>query len=316
MNFKNGQLFLAPMAGITESVFRGICKRRGADVVMSEMVSAEGLFHHAKNTAGLLKFEGCERPIGLQLFGSDAGRLAYAAAYAEEHFRPEFIDLNSGCPVPKVVKRNGGSALMRNAALFRDILTRMVRAVSTPVTVKIRSGWTQDELVDVEFSKMAEDCGAKAVILHPRTRSMGFSGHAMWERIALVKSKVTVPVIGSGDIRSPKDAVDMLEQTGCDSIMIGRAVLGNPWIFNQVKDYFLKRRFAPVSAAERLSTTLEHIRGYRAEHGEKRAIGELKKHVGWYIKGFPGAADLRGKVNRSDSIKELEDAAKAAFGVL
>lgn len=303
------------MAGITETVFRGICKRRGADVVMSEMVSAEGLFHHAKNTAGLLNFERSERPIGLQLFGSDAGRLAYAAAYAEEHFHPEFIDLNSGCPVPKVVKRNGGSALMRNAVLFKDIVTCMVRAVSTPVTVKIRSGWTQEELVDVEFAKMAEDCGAKAVFLHPRTRSMGFSGHSMWERIALVKSKITIPVIGSGDIRSPKDALDMLEQTGCDSIMIGRAVLGNPWIFNQVKDYFLKRRFAPVSAVERLSTTVEHIRGYCAEHGEKRAIGEMKKHVGWYIKGFPGAADLRGKVNRSDSIRELEDAAKAAFGV-
>jgi len=315
MNF-NGQLFLAPMAGITETVFRGICKRNGADVVMSEMASAEGLFHHAKNTSGLLEFSAPQRPFGIQLFGANADHLAYAAAYVEEHFSPDFIDLNSGCPVPKVVKKNGGCALMRNAPLFKNIITRMAKAVSTPITVKIRSGWTLDELVDVEFAKMAEDCGAKAVILHPRTRSMGFSGHSMWERIALVKSKVTVPVIGSGDICFPKDALDMLDQTGCDSIMIGRAVLGNPWIFNQVKDYFFKRCFAPVSAAERLSTTVEHIRGYCAEHGEKRAIGEMKKHVGWYIKGFPGAADLRGKVNRSTSIRELEDAAKAAFGVL
>jgi tRNA-dihydrouridine synthase B len=314
MNFKNGQLFLAPMAGITETVFRGICKRNGADVVISEMASAEGIFHNAKNTSGLLEFAAQQRPFGIQLFGANAEHLAYAAAYVEEHFRPDFIDLNSGCPVSKVVKKNGGCALMRNAPLFKNIITRMAKAVSTPITVKIRSGWTLDELVDVEFAKIAEESGAAAIILHPRTRSMGFSGHSLWDRIALVKFKSSVPVIGSGDVCSPKDAANMFAQTGCDSIMIGRAVLGNPWIFSQVKDYFSKGSFLPVSPAERLSTTLEHIRGYVSQHGEKRAIGELKKHIGWYIKGFPGAADLRGKVNRANTIQELEEAVNTVFG--
>jgi tRNA-dihydrouridine synthase B len=313
MNFQNKKLFLAPMAGITETVFRGICRRNGADVLMSEMVSAEGLFHHSKNTEGLLHFEAHEHPIGIQVFGANADHIAYATAYIEEHFHPDFIDLNSGCPVSKVVKKNGGAALLRNRPLFQDIVTRMVKAVRIPVTVKLRSGWAANDLVDVEFAKISEDCGASAIILHPRTKSMGFSGHSMWERIAEVKKNVCIPVIGNGDICTPEDASEILRQTGCDSIMIGRAALGNPWIFDRIRRHLVDGESSPVTDAERLSSVLEHIRGYCAVHGEKRALGELKKHVGWYIKGVAQAANLRNRVFRAPTISALEKVAKEAF---
>jgi putative TIM-barrel protein, nifR3 family len=302
------------MAGITETVFRRICRRHGADVLMSEMVSAEGLFHGSKKTECLIHFEASERPVGIQVFGANADHIAYAAAYIEEHFRPDFIDLNSGCPVPKVVKKNGGAALLCNLPLFKKIVVKMVKAVSIPVTVKLRSGWSAHDLVDVECAKICEECGASAVILHPRTKSMGFSGHSMWERIAEVKKNVSIPVIGNGDICTPEDASEILRQTGCDSIMIGRAALGNPWIFDRVKRYLTDGTSAPVTDPERLSTVLDHIRGFCAVHGEKRALAELKKHVGWYLKGKPQAANLRNRVFRAPTISALEEAAKEAFG--
>lgn len=301
------------MAGITETVFRGICKRNGADVLMSEMVSAEGLFHHSKNTERLLHFEEYERPIGIQVFGANAAHIAYAAAFIEEHYHPDFIDLNSGCPVSKVVKKNGGAALLRNRPLFQDIVTRLKKAVSVPITVKLRSGWTAGDLVDAEFARISEDCGASAIILHPRTKSMGFSGHSMWERIAEVKKNVSIPVIGNGDICVPEDASEMFKQTGCDSIMIGRAALGNPWIFDRTKRHLANGGSSPLTDAERLSIVLEHMSGYCAAHGEKRALGELKKHVGWYIKGVAQAANLRNRVFRAPSISALEEVAKDAF---
>jgi tRNA-dihydrouridine synthase B len=313
MDFHNKKLFLAPMAGITEIVFRGICRRNGANVLMSEMVSAEGLFHHSKNTERLVHFEESERPIGIQIFGVNPAHIAYAAAYIEEHYRPDFIDLNSGCPVAKVVKKNGGAALLRNRHLFQDIVTRMVKALTVPVTVKLRSGWTANDLVDVEYAKISEDCGASAVILHPRTKSMGFSGHSMWERIAEVKKNVNIPVIGNGDICNPEHASEMFKQTGCDSIMIGRAALGNPWIFDRIRRHLVDGESLPLTDAQRLSIVLEHIRGYCAVHGEKRALGELKKHVGWYIKGARQATNLRNRVFRAPTIAALEDVAKEAF---
>jgi tRNA-dihydrouridine synthase B len=313
MDFQNKKLFLAPMAGITETVFRGICKRNGADVLMSEMVSAEGLFHHSKNTERLLHFEEHERPIGIQIFGANAAHIAYAAAFIEEHYHPDFIDLNSGCPVSKVVKKNGGAALLRDSALFKDIVAGLVKAVTVPVTVKLRSGWIANDLIDVEFARISEDCGATAIILHPRTKSMGFSGHSMWERIAEVKKNVRIPVIGNGDICVPEDASEMFKQTGCDSIMIGRATLGNPWIFDRIRRHLTDGESLPLTDTARLSIVLEHIRGYCAAHGEKRALGELKKHVGWYIKGVAQAADLRNRVFRAPTMSALEEVAKEAF---
>ncbi|MGB7566417.1 MAG: tRNA dihydrouridine synthase DusB, partial [Chitinivibrionales bacterium] len=277
------------------------------------MISAEGIFHRSKKTECLVHFEASERPVGIQVFGANADHIAYAAAYIEEHFRPDFIDLNSGCPVQKVVKKNGGAALLCNLPLLKKIVAKMVKAVSVPVTVKLRSGWSVHDLVDVECAKICEDCGASAIILHPRTKSMGFSGHAMWDRIAEVKKNVRIPVIGNGDICTPADASEMLRQTGCDSIMIGRAALGNPWIFDHVKSYCARGEYTPVTNAQRLSTVLEQIMDFCAVHGEKRALAELKKHIGWYIKGQPQAANLRNRIFRAETVRLLEEVAKEAF---
>ena len=315
MNFGNKQLYLAPLAGITDTVFRTICKKNGADCVMSEMVSAEGIFHNARNTKDLVRFNDDERPIGIQLFGADAAHLAYAAAFIEEHAHPDFIDLNCGCPVPKVVKKNGGSALMKTPELFKDIITRMVKSVSIPVTVKLRSGWDMNAFTDVAYAKIAEDCGAAAVIIHPRTKSMMFGGHSMWERIAEVKNAVSVPVIGNGDIHTPANAEAMFTQTGCDAIMIGRGAMGNPWIFSRIRQQEQTGQALPVSIAERGTTALEHIRLFVSVYGSGRVICELKKHIAWYCKGVPASGSLRNDVFHTNSIEELQTLIRTAFGI-
>lgn len=305
MDFLNNKVILAPMAGITEKVFRTICKEQGADVVISEMVSAEGLFYGARATMDLMKFNECERPIGIQLFGSDPDHMARAAAFVQKHFRPDFIDLNSGCPVPKVVKKNGGSALLQNAFLFQKILKAMKKELSIPVTVKIRSGWYKHEWVDTEFAQIAQDCGAAALTVHPRSKTMGFSGHSFWERIAEVKKKVSIPVIGNGDINTASDALRMVRETGCDSVMIGRGAYGNPWIFYQVKSAFLGKTVPPVSAQEKLDMALRHLLEFSGEYGEHCALKEMKKHIAWYIKGMPGASKCRDYIFRAQSLEEL-----------
>jgi len=314
MDFRGRKFFLAPLAGITDTVFRTLCRQHGADVVMSEMVSAEGLYHGAENTRKLLAFDPAERPIGIQIFGARPGHIAYAAAYIEEHAQPDFIDLNSGCPVPKVVKKNGGSALLRDTKLFTEIVSAMVKAVSIPVTVKLRSGWTQDEFVDTTFARIAQEAGAAAVILHPRTKSMGFSGHSLWERIAAVKNAVSIPVIGNGDINSPLDARAMFDQTRCDSIMLGRAALGNPWIFSQIRHELLGTSAPAVSHKERFVTALDHMRRFREIHGDKSALREMKKHIAWYIKGLPRATEMRNAVFRAQTIDELQEKIILALG--
>ena len=259
MQLKINGLFLAPMAGITDTVFRRLCKEQGADAVVSELVSAEGLLRSGKQTLRLLAFDESERPVGIQIFGSDPDRMAAAAAWVEEHVRPEFIDLNSGCPVPKVVKRNGGAALLRNPGLFERIVTAMVKAVKIPLTVKLRSGWNTGEWVDVEFARIAEGSGASAVFLHPRSKVMRFSGHSLWERIALVKKAVSIPVVGNGDIGTPEDAVRMKHETGCDGLMVGRGALGTPWIFRQIKQAIAKTAIEEIGLAERYTTAINHI---------------------------------------------------------
>ncbi len=304
--FKNS-LILAPMAGITENVYRQLCKKNGADVVYSEMVSAEGIYYNCKNTINLTNFKPKERPIGIQLFGANAQHLAFAAQYVEEHAQPDFIDLNSGCPVPKVIRKNGGSALLKDPKLFKDILLHMVKAVSIPVTVKIRSGWSRHEWIDTEFAKIAEDCGVAAVTLHPRSKTMGFTGHSFWDRISLVKKSVTIPVIGNGDIVTPEDGLNMFSQTGCDSIMIGRATYGNPWIFRQIKDLHAKKNVVPVTKKEKAKTALYHLNEYRRIHGDLRAGKEMKKCVSWYVRGEVGATALRDKIFRSNNVEELDE---------
>jgi tRNA-dihydrouridine synthase B len=299
-------LFLAPMAGITETVFRSLCRELGADAVVSELVSAEGLLRSGKQTLRLLAFNEPERPIGVQLFGSDPGRMAAAAAWVEEHVKPDFLDLNSGCPVPKVVKRNGGAALLRNPALFEKMVTAMAKAVHTPLTVKLRSGWNTGEWVDVEFARIAEGSGAAAVFLHPRSKAMRYSGTALWERIALVKKAVSIPVVGNGDIGMPQDAFRMKRETGCDGLMIGRGSLGNPWIFRQIKQVFAGEAMSEIRTDERCAAALHHIALVRTWYGEKYASKIMRKHVAWYCKGMTRATEYRNRIFRAKSTAELE----------
>lgn len=305
MDFLNNKVILAPMAGITEKVFRSICKEQGADIVVSEMVSAEGLFYGAKATMDLMKFSEYERPIGIQLFGSDPDHIARAAAFVQKHVRPDFIDLNSGCPVPKVVKKNGGSALLQNASLFQKILKTMIKELSIPVTVKIRSGWQKYEWVDTEFARIAQDCGAAAITVHPRSQTMGFTGHSFWERIAEVKKTVSIPVIGNGDINTPSDALKMVRETGCDSVMIGRGAYGNPWIFSQIKSVFLGKSVSPISAQDKLDMAIRHSLEFSREYGEHCALKEMKRHIAWYIKGMQGASQYRDHIFRAQSLEKL-----------
>jgi tRNA-dihydrouridine synthase B len=314
MHFQGNQLFLAPLAGITDTTFRSLCKRSGADVVVSEMVSAEGLLRSGKQTRRLLAFDEAERPIGVQLFGSDPERMAEAAAWIEEWVKPDFLNLNSGCPVPKVVTRNGGAALLRNGALFERIVTAMARAVKIPLTVKLRSGWSTGEWVDIEFARMAQGSGAAAVILHPRSKTMNYSGTALWERIALVKKAVSIPVIGNGDIRTPGDAQRMLRETGCDGLMIGRGACGNPWIFRQIKQALAGKPFEEVSRQERRRDILQHIASHRERLGERLAAKEMHKHIAWYLKGSANAAGYRDRVFRSQSTADLERIVNEALG--
>jgi tRNA-dihydrouridine synthase B len=305
MDFSGKKLFLAPLAGITETVFRTICKEHGADVVMSEMVSAEGLFYRSKGTDALLRFEKKERPVGIQLFGAKPDHMARAAEHVQKRADPDFIDLNSGCPVPKVVKKNGGASLLKDLRLFRELVCAMVHAASVPVSVKIRSGWSEYHWVDVEFAQAAVECGASAVILHPRSKTMGFSGHSYWERIAVVKKAVKVPVVGNGDILSEQDAQDMFSQTGCDSVMIGRGAMGNPWIFSRTKALMSGKPVQMPSSQERIETALDHIQRYKTMYGEKKTAGEMKKHVSWYVRGLPGASGLRARIFRVKTTGEI-----------
>lgn len=301
------------MAGITETVFRSICRKQGADIVVSEMISAEGINRHVKNTTSLIFFDASERPFGIQLFGAHPLRMGDAARYLEEHAQPDFIDLNAGCPVPKVVTRNGGSALLKDSKLFEQIVVSMVKAVHIPITVKIRSGWSTGEWVDTLYAKIAQENGAAAITLHPRSKTMGFSGHSFWERIRLVKQTVSIPVIGNGDILKPEDGLQMFSETGCDSIMIGRGSLGNPWIFHQIKEIMNGKTEAPVSFKEKTAQALFHLREYARKHGEKKASREMKKHLAWYIAKIPCASLFRNQIFRADSIEKLEEIIKEAF---
>lgn len=313
MPLNYNELFLAPLAGVSETCFRRICRENGADAVVSEMVSAEGLLRKGKQTLRLLVFDEKERPIGIQLFGSDPSRMASAAAWVQEHIRPDFIDLNAGCPVRKVVGRGAGAALLKDPARFGAIVNAMVKAVSLPVTVKIRSGWTTGDWVDVEFARIAQDNGAKAVFLHARSKTMVFSGTALWERIRLVKQAVQIPVIGNGDIKTADDALRMKKETGCDGLMIGRGANGNPWVFNQIKLKFSARPDEPVTNKMRLDTALLHIAMVRDHYGEKRALTDIRKHISWYIKGLKMATDYRNRVFRTKKTEELEEIVKEAL---
>ena len=303
----DGRAILAPMAGVTDSSFRAICRKFGAAIVFTEMVSADGLVQRGKRTLEYLFFRVEERPIGLQLFGSDPDIMAKAITIAES-YQPDFIDLNFGCPVKKVVKRGAGAALLKDVSMLSKIAEAAVRAANRPVIAKIRQGWDEKNKNAIEVAKVLEQCGVHAITIHPRTQAQQYSGHADWNVIRDIKNAVSVPVIGNGDIRCAEDARRMFDETHCDLVMIGRGCLGNPWLFRE-SNHLLQtgEKLAPASLDERLSVIVSHLDDIIAQKGHTSGVHELRKHLGWYTKGLPNSTQIRAKLFLLNSRNEIRD---------
>jgi tRNA-dihydrouridine synthase B len=301
-------LFLAPMAGVSEPPFRSLCRGFGADVVVSEFLSSEGLRRGIKSVHDGAFFTEAERPIGIQLYGADPAGMQEAAGLVTEHYEPDFIDINFGCPVKKVVRRNGGSGCLKDLDLVERIIRVVQSATHLPVTVKIRSGWDEATRDPVTIARCCEDAGASVLTLHPRTRTQMYSGNARWEEIAAVVSALEIPVVGNGDIKTAEDARDMWRQTGCAGIMIGRGSFGNPWIFGQIRDVLERKTPEPTpGAVERFAVALRHATLQLEIKGDDRRTAlEFRKHLGWYTRGLPGSAELRAKLHSIESMSEIE----------
>ena len=297
---------LAPMAGVTDLPFRLLCREQGAGLLSMEMVSAKAISFHNRNTEELMEIDEKESPVALQLFGSDPVLISEMAKYIEE--KPfDILDINMGCPVPKVVNNGEGSALMKDPKRIAEIVEKTVRAIQKPVTVKIRKGFDSQHVNAVEIAKIAESMGAAAITVHGRTREQYYSGEADWEIIRKVKEAVSIPVIGNGDVTSAFRAKQMMEQTGCDAVMIGRAARGNPWIFREVKEYLSQGTIPKRPAYQEVrDMILRHAKLLLQYKGEYTAIREMRKHVAWYTAGYPHSAKLRGMVNEIESMEDLE----------
>ena len=298
---------LAPMAGVTDLPFRLLCKEQGCGLMCTEMVSAKAVLYNNKNTEDLMKTVPEERPLALQLFGSDPDIMAdIAKRLSEREF--DIIDVNMGCPVPKVVRNGEGSALMKNPKLVYELVSATVKAIKKPVTVKIRKGFDDEHINAVEIAKIIEEAGAAAVAVHGRTREQYYSGKADWEIIRQVKEAVSIPVIGNGDVTSGEKAIAMREQTGCDGVMIARGAQGNPWIFSELLEYERTGRLPDRPDVEEIKQTmLRHARLQIEYKGDFTGIREMRKHVAWYTKGLHGAARLRDQINQVESYAELEN---------
>ncbi len=298
-------LVLAPMAGITDLPFRIICRELGAGLLYSEMVSAEALVREHKRTITMLKTDPAERPVVFQLFGSNPRALADAARIVSSG-QADFIDINMGCPAPKVLKSGAGSALLRDVGLAGEIMAVVAAASSVPVTVKIRLGWDSASIIAVELARAAESAGIAAITVHARTKSQGFSGKADWGMIRAVKEAVGIPVIGNGDVRSGVDAKRMIDETGCEGVMIGRAVQGNPWIFREAKAYLEAGVLPPHPALEeRQAVMLRHMNDMVKLLGESIGVREMRKHLCWYTKGLHGGAEFRERVNHLVTVEDV-----------
>ncbi len=324
IELKHG-IMLAPMAGATDHAFRTVCKSFGAEYLVSEMVCAKALCYEQKikksitaspsKTAPLAAIREGELPMAVQIFGSEPSFMAEAAKMIVENsyrgttslFTPTAIDINMGCPVPKVVSNGEGSALLKNPDLASEIVEAVVKAVDIPVTVKIRIGWDKNSINAVEMAKKLEAAGAALVCVHGRTREQQYAPYADWTQIAAVKKAVNIPVIGNGDIFTPDDALKMINETGCDGIMIGRGALGNPWIFENTVGLFEGRPIREISQNEVIDVALSHLRLMIEDKGERAGVADSRKHLGWYMKGLRGAAELRNRINTAATLEELTE---------
>ena len=307
------QIVLAPMAGISNTSYRKIIKEMGAGLIFAEMVSDKAIMYGNEKTMDLLKMDDMERPIAQQIFGNDIESFLQASKYIEENMHPDIIDINMGCPVPKIaIKSQAGSALLKNPDKIYEIVKAVVDNVSVPVTVKIRAGWDANSINCVEVAKRIEAAGASAITLHARTRAQGYSGKSDWSLIKKVKDAVSIPVIGNGDVTSCYDAKRMLEETGCDAVMIGRGVLGNPWLIRECVAYLEEgQEPTKVSIQERIDMLKRHFNLLVEDKGEKLAILEIRSHALWYIKGLKGSAQIKNKIcstkNKDEMFKILDE---------
>ena len=310
----SGNIILAPMAGVTDLPFRLLCARFGSSLQCMEMVSAKAIYYNNKNTEALMEIHPDERPVSLQLFGSEPELMGQMAHKIED--KPfDILDINMGCPVPKVVNNGEGSALMKDPVLVGKIVESVAKAIDKPVTVKIRKGFDDEHVNAAEIAHIAQESGAAAVTVHGRTREQYYSGAADWDIIAAVKDAVSIPVIGNGDVTDGKSAKAMMEQTGCDGVAVGRACRGNPFIFREIKEYLMTGVSCDrPSKQEMLDTILEHARLQLEYKGEYIGVREMRKHVSWYSAGMPGGSKLRGRVNAMETMQDIEDVVREAFG--
>ena len=300
------KIVLAPMAGICNSAFRRICKEMGCGLIYAEMVSDKAIFYNNQKTIDMLYMTEEERPIVQQIFGSDKESFVAAAKYIYENMKPDIIDINMGCPVPKVaVRAQAGSALLKNPEKIYDIVKAVVESVPIPVTVKIRSGWDSNSINAVEVAKTIEKAGASAICVHPRTRSQGYSGKADWSVIKAVKEAVNIPVIGNGDVKTPEDVVRMLDETSCDAVMIGRGILGNPWLIKNAINLLEGKELEEVSPLDRVDMCLKHLDNLIEVKNEKTACLEIRNHIGWYFKGIKDANVVKNKIYQTSNIHDI-----------
>lgn len=300
------RVVLAPMAGICNSAFRRICKEMGCGLIYAEMVSDKAISYNNQKTIDMLFMTEKERPIVQQIFGSDKDSFVIAAKYIYENMKPDIIDINMGCPVPKVALRaQAGSALLKDPEKIYDIVKAVVDAVPIPVTVKIRSGWDKNNINAVLVAQTVEKAGASAVCVHPRTRSQGYSGVADWTVIKAVKESVSIPVIGNGDVKTPEDAKRMIEETGCDAVMIGRGVLGNPWLIKNTVDFFAGKDVIKPTNVEKIEMSLHHLNYLKELKSEKQACLEIRNHIGWYLKGIEGGNLIKNKIYQTSNICDI-----------
>lgn len=305
------KVFLSPMAGVTDLPFRLMCKEQDCGLLYTEMINAKALCYDDENTKKMLKIEDEEHPVAVQIFGSDPTFMGRAAEIMNDYSN-EILDINMGCPAPKVVKNGDGSALMKNPKLVEEVLKSVVKNSNKPVTLKIRKGWDDNNVNAVEIAKIAESCGISALAIHGRTREQYYSGKADWDIIAEIKNNISIPVIGNGDVFGVEDAINMLDKTKCDAIMIGRGAQGNPWIFKRINHYMATGEILPEpNVEEKMNTALKHLKLAVKEHGEYVAVREMRKHIAWYLKGLRNSARIRDEVNKIESyegvVKKLND---------